>query len=137
MIIASNWQSKAHITHRHTNSIWFSPWIMGWKTRMRYILKQNKSILNLLFLVMISSFRRDIKNCNTRRSLKKQEVLHGPIVHGCMFLWLIKIKLRLKCGPTFSKEIHNWMGCPIWNPPSWCSSTYSDSLCGRFKGKCG
>ena len=60
-LFASISKSKAHITHCHKNYIWFSCWIMGWKTRMRYILKQNKSILNLLFLVMISSFRRDIK----------------------------------------------------------------------------
>ena len=61
MIIASNSQSKAHMIHCFTIYWWFSRCSMGCETHMGFIIKQNRAILNILFLEMISSFRRDIK----------------------------------------------------------------------------
>ena len=59
IIIESNLQSKSHITHCPTHYLWFSHWGMVCKSWMGYTLK--KAISNILFLDLIYSFRRDIK----------------------------------------------------------------------------
>ena len=127
MIIAGNSQPKSHIMHCPKNYLWFSYWSMRCKTRMGYILKENK----IGFKYIVS--RNDIqlqtvhkRIFKTRINLANQDILHRHSVHGFMFLWFIERNQRLKYGTVSAKYIHKLRGCPIWNPPSWCSSAYSD-----------
>ena len=105
MIIAINSQPKSHITHCPTNSLWFIHWSIGCDTRIGYIIKRS----DFKYIVSINDIQIQTGYtiiCKTRSKLTNLEVLHGPSVHGCVFLCFIERKLRLKCEPTSDKDIN-------------------------------
>ena len=61
MVIAVGTQTNSFVTTCPTNYIWFTRWSLGCKTRMGFILKQNKAISILVWLALISDFKAEIR----------------------------------------------------------------------------
>ena len=88
MIIAGNLQFKSHIMQCPTYYLWFSRWSMGCETWMGYILKQNKVISNMLFLLMISRFGREIKYFVRQEAIWKTKKFCMGLVYTVVFFVL-------------------------------------------------
>ena len=105
-IVAMGEATKSFITNCPTNSLWFTRWQLGCRTRMGHILKQNQAVSIAVALAMIESFKEDIRAAEPK-SWKRQRLCQGlvflVVCYGASLRGSEGLKVEL---PTLKQYIH-------------------------------